>query len=111
MAAVEGDEEPPQAQRQLQTHMTSSSSRRSGCAKAMAMVVEEIIMERRRGEKVSVGGEWRWSGTLAAQCFIAAPPSPLDPDRSTGVTALPLQGNAPHHNVSMNLCTCLTSRL
>ena len=38
-AAVEGDEEPPQAQRQLQTH--TSTSRRSGCWRAMAVVRED----------------------------------------------------------------------
>jgi hypothetical protein len=49
MAALEGDEEPPQAQRQLQTH-TSSSRRRSGCGQAMGCDSETMrrSMERRR---------------------------------------------------------------
>ena len=40
-AVVEGDDEepPPQAQRQLQTH--TSTSRRSGCWRAMAVVRED----------------------------------------------------------------------
>ena len=76
-AVVEGDDEepPPQAQRQLQTH-TSRGRRRSGCVKAMAIVIEEIMERRdRQIEKVSVHG---WMVRDAAQyAFIASTPKEL----------------------------------